>query len=97
MALFDIVWCADEYKYSQFCLFNAVTIPRGLYFINKQTVVVEQNNEYSTDPISVSLAFCCIVVLSQEKKNRNGYYRYCYHHNHFTKAAAEMVFRILYG
>ena len=40
-----------------------------LYMANIHTVVVlEQNKEYSTDPISVSLAFCCIVVLSQEKR-----------------------------
>ena len=70
MQLFETVWLEDKHKYSQFCVYNAVTIPRGLYFINKQTVVVEQNNEYSIDPISVSLAFCCIVVLSQEKKEQ---------------------------
>ena len=41
------------------------------------------------------LLHCCIIA---RKKNRNGYYRYCYHHNHFSKTAAvEIVFRIFYG
>ena len=56
-----------------YVLVNAVFISRGLhimlYMANIHTVVVlEQNKEYSTDPISVSLAFCCIVILSQEKE-----------------------------
>ena len=37
-----------------------------------------------------SLAFWCIVVLS-EKRTEDGYYRYCYHHNHLSVGAAIAV------
>lgn len=69
----------------QFFLFIAVIFEELLcaYFhYTTVTIVDREQQQHRSNFRFLSLLLHCIIA--KKKEHRNGYYRYCYHHNHFS-------------